>query len=64
LAVTVSANVVLAQKNTYKFDFGAGKEVKGFTRVSSQDTYSGETGFGFGFGSRVQDIDLGGGGRL
>ncbi|MCC9165804.1 GDSL-type esterase/lipase family protein [Pontibacter harenae] len=53
-------SVGFAQSTSYKFDFGAGKVAKGFTKISSQDVYTDEIGYGFDNGTKVQDVDRGG----
>lgn len=59
------ANLSQAQeKNSYNFDFGPGKVVKGYTQVLPDDAYSKEKGFGFDFDSKVEGINYDGKNRL
>lgn len=60
LIIIGSFNQAFSQNTSYKFDFGPGKVGKGYTKVSSQDVYSEETGYGFDNGTKVQDVDRGG----
>jgi lysophospholipase L1-like esterase len=53
-------NAAFAQQTSYKFDFGTGKVAKGYIPISSQKVYTEEIGFGFDFGTSVQDVDRGG----
>lgn len=45
---------------TFKFDFGPGRAAPGFVRVSADDRYSAERGYGFDFGSQPVAIARGG----
>ncbi len=44
---------VQAQTGSYKYDFGEGTAPAGFTRVTSANIYSPESGYGFDFNSSV-----------
>jgi polygalacturonase/lysophospholipase L1-like esterase len=46
---TLMAGNGFAKGKTYKFDFGEGIPTKGYTKVTVDDTYSDEKGYGFDF---------------
>lgn len=41
----------------FKFDFGSGKTVKGYTQVSAENVYSKEKGFGFMPNSTIESVN-------
>ena len=49
---------LLAQgsKTSFKFDFGSGKAAKGFQKVSPDDKFDDDKGYGFDFGSNVTTV--------
>jgi len=54
----LAVNMLHAQeKIDYKFDFGTGKLVKGYTPILSTDVYTKEKGYGFDFDSKVEAVD-------
>jgi lysophospholipase L1-like esterase len=59
LAVNLAA---FTQNNpgTYKFDFGAGKTVSGYTKVNADAIYTTENGYGFDFESKPTLVNRGG----
>ncbi len=61
LGLLLVAKGLAAQTPTnYKFDFGPGATAKGFTKITSEEAYSKEKGYGFDFGSKVTGVDRGG----
>jgi len=52
------------EKNSYNFDLGPGKVVKGYTQVLPDGAYSKGKGFGFDFDSKVEGINYDGKNRL
>jgi lysophospholipase L1-like esterase len=44
-------------KTNYKFTFGSGKSLKGYTHVSMTSLYSKEAGYGFDFGTTAMTMD-------
>ena len=42
-----------AAKTSFKFDFGSGKAAKGYQKVSPDDKFDDDKGYGFDFGSNV-----------
>jgi len=47
-------------RTSFKFTFGPGKTVPGYTQVSATTLYTKERGYGFDLGSKVEAIDRGG----
>ena len=58
LLLCVATGAANAQR--YKFDFGTGKKIKGYTSVTPATQFSYETGYGFNAGSELQSVDRGG----
>jgi lysophospholipase L1-like esterase len=57
LLALLSANVLMAQPNSYKFDFGSGKATPGYIQVTPDTKFNYQTGYGFDQGSVVESID-------
>jgi lysophospholipase L1-like esterase len=51
---------VMAQRSSYKFDFGSGKLAPGYIQVTPGTKFSYESGYGFDQGSVVESVDRGG----
>ncbi len=59
--LTCGQEVAATQAQTsFKFDFGPGKAVEGYTKVQAEDFYSAEKGYGFDFGSKPTGVERGG----
>lgn len=55
LALLLGFSHAYAVDTNLKFDFGSGKTAKGYTKVTSENIYSDETGFGFDFSSSAEE---------
>jgi lysophospholipase L1-like esterase len=62
VAVIGCFGTVLAQEKSFKFDFGIGKKIPGYTAVTPQTVFSYKTGYGFDASSGIQAVDRGGNG--
>ncbi|HSC55514.1 MAG TPA: rhamnogalacturonan acetylesterase [Phnomibacter sp.] len=60
LLAALFCNAMAQAQTAYKFDFGAGREKKGYTAISTTTQYSNETGYGFINSPELQAKDYGG----
>ena len=47
IVIVFVATSVAAQQKSFRFDFGPGKTMKGYTQVTADKKYNEETGYGF-----------------
>ncbi|WP_181306083.1 rhamnogalacturonan acetylesterase [Rufibacter sp. XAAS-G3-1] len=59
-ALLLMTTAAVAQKSSFKFDFGSGKVAKGYTGVSANNVYSEKAGYGFDPATSVKAVDRGG----
>jgi len=55
-----AVNILAAQTNQFKFDFGSGKTAPGYIPVTPDTKFNYQTGYGFDHGSLVESVDRGG----
>ena len=55
--VAASGLYVANGQTSFKFDFGTGKPVRGYTKVTPTTMYTGELGYGLEPGSTVQAVE-------
>jgi lysophospholipase L1-like esterase len=59
-AIFFTGNILIAQKTTFRFDFGSGKVAPGYIQIKPDTKFTYQSGYGFDQGSVVESVDRGG----